>query len=228
MLKRRSAQPSAGFTLTELIVVIVIIAILAAIAFPSFNAIRRMGDRTKCTSNVRQIGAAIGGYSGDHDGYLPGPLWTWQTCWYDTEDFGTLATVLAPYLGLVPETEKKRADIFVCPSWQRGGPYRQDEQFIMNTMVLLDGQPVNPWGDADVLYSQGEPGANPNAVDRAKKLVALGDVNKTQTWAMQELDQQSTFTKVPSGIAKLPVHGDVRNALFFDFHVAPVPVKAAP
>ena len=227
-MKRRHSPRPAGFTLIELLVVIVIIAILAAIAIPAINAVRRVGDRTKCVSNLRQIGTAIGGHLGDHDGYLPGPLWTWQSCWYDEGDFGSMATTLAPYLSLVATSEKKRAEVFLCPSWQKGAPYRQDELFIMNTAVLVDGKPVNPWGDADVLYEQGDPSPDESAVDRAKKLVSLADVRLAQTWAMQELDQQSPFPKVPSGIAKSPVHGDVRNALFFDFHVAPVPVKAAP
>ena len=227
-MNRRPSPSPAGFTLTELLVVIVIIAILAAIALPAISSVRRMGDRTKCVSNLRQIGTGIGSYLGDHDGYLPGPLWTWQSCWYDEGDFGSLATVLTPYLGLVASSEKKRADVFLCPSWQKGAPYRQDELFIMNTEVMVDGKPVNPWGDADVLYAQGEPSPNEDAVDRAKKLVSLADVSLPQTWAMQELDQQGSFPKAPNGIAKSPVHGDVRNALFFDFHVAPVPVPAKP
>ncbi len=227
-MKRHPNRLAAGFTLTELLVVIVIIAVLAAIIMPAFGAIRRKGDQTKCLANLRQIGAAIGSYTGDHDGYLPGPLWTLQTCWYDEDDFGTLATVLAPYLGLIADSEKKRADVFVCPSWQKGGPYREDDLFIMNSAVLVDGQPINPWGDANVLDSQGEPSADPNAVDRAKKLLSLADANMAQTWAMQEVDMQSPFTKLPSGIAKAPVHRELRNALFFDFHVAPIPVKPQP
>lgn len=227
MHRRRSPRP-AGFTLTELLVVIVIIAILAAVAIPAISSVRRMGDRTKCVSNLRQIGTAIGGYIGDHDGYLPGPLWTWQSCWYDDGDFGSLATTLTPYLGLVATSEKKRADVFLCPSWQKGAPYRQDELFIMNTGVMVSEKPVNPWGDADVLYEQGEPSPDGDAVDRTKKLVSLADVSLPQTWAIQELDQQSPFPKVPSGIAKSPVHGEVRNTLFFDFHVEAVAVKPKP
>ena len=227
-MNRRPSQPPAGFTLTELLVVIAIIAVLAAIIMPAFGAIQRKGDQTKCLANLRQIGTAIGSYTGDHDGYLPGPLWTWQSCWYNAADFGTLATVLSPYLSLTLDSGKMRADIFLCPSWQKGGPYQQDELFIMNTAVLVDGKTVNPWGDADVLNSQGQPSADPNAVDRAKKLVSLADANMAQTWAMQDLDQQSPFPKVPGGIAKSPVHGDIRNALFFDFHVAAIPVKPNP
>jgi prepilin-type N-terminal cleavage/methylation domain-containing protein/prepilin-type processing-associated H-X9-DG protein len=223
-MNHRPARPSAGFTLTELLVVIVIIAVLAAIAIPAISAVRRSGERTKCVSNLRQIGSAIASYMGDRDAYLPGPLWTWQSCWYDDGDFGSLATTLAPYLGLVPEHEKKRAEVFLCPSWQKGAPYRNDELFIMNTAVLVDGQPLNPWGDADLVTDEEE--SSPAA--QAKKLISLADVSLAQTWAMQELDQQSPFPKMPSGIAPSPVHGEVRNTLFFDFHVESVAVKPKP
>jgi len=202
---------------------------MKAIAIPALNSVRRSGDRTKCVSNLRQIGTGIAAYTADRDGYLPGPLWTWQSCWYDSGDFGSLATVLAPYLGLVPEGDKKRADVFLCPSWQKGAPYRQDELFIVNTQVMVNGEPMNPWGDADVLYNQGgKPSPNDDAPDRARKLISLADVSLPQTWAIQDLDEQSPFPKGPTGIAKSPVHGDVRNALFFDFHVEAVPVKPKP
>lgn len=226
-MNRRTASPPPGFTLTELLVVIVVIAVLAAIAVPAIGSIRRTGDRTKCLAHLRQIGAAIGTYTGDHDGYLPGPLWTWQSCWYDDGDFGSLATALAPYLGLTPESEKKRADVFLCPSWQKGGPYRQDELFIMNTQVM-NGEAVNPWGDADLVSDEEEPAPDDGAAVRAMKLVSLADVSLPQTWAMQELDQQSSFPKVPGGIAPSPVHGAVRNTLFFDFHVESVAAKPKP
>lgn len=224
-MNRRPFRAVTGFTLTELLVVIAIIAVLAAILLPVFSGIRRSGDRTKCLANLRQIGAAIGSYTADHDGYLPGPLWTMQTCWYSEDDFGTMATVLAPYLGLVADSEKKVADVFVCPSWQKGGPYREDDLFVLNTAVMLDGNPVNPWGDADLDPDEGQPtpaGAIP------LKLASLADASPAQTWAMQELDSLSAFSNIPRGIAPKPVHGEIRNALFFDFHVAPIPVQPKP
>ena len=68
----------------------------------------------------------------------------------------------------------------------------------------------------------------PNAPDRAKKLVALTDAGLSKTWAIQELDLGSPFQKIPRGIAPKPVHGEIRNTLFFDFHVEGVAVKPKP
>src|SRR2546423_2095570 len=87
----RKSLPSqrAAFTLIELLVVIVIIAILAALLLPAFARKQVLTNRSKYASNLRQIGAAITAYFGKHDGYLPGPLWTWQSPWYQAGDYGS-------------------------------------------------------------------------------------------------------------------------------------------
>lgn len=61
----------SGFTLIELLVVIAIIAILAAILFPVFASVRESGRRTKCVSNLRQLGMVIRQYADDNKGNLP-------------------------------------------------------------------------------------------------------------------------------------------------------------
>lgn len=217
-----------AFTLLELLVVIAIIAIVCAILIPVTSIVRNIGDRTKCASNLRQVGGAIGGYLGDNDGLLPGPLWTWQSCWYDGGDTATLATALSQYLGLPSDSGRDRADVMLCPAWQRGAPYLQDESFIMNTEVMVDDAPVNPWGDADLLGEDGEPSPDANGADRPKKLVSITPRNGlASTWAMQDLDLLTPAKRVPHGIAPKPVHGDVRNALFMDFHVEPIPLAKA-
>jgi len=60
-------KPSHGFTLIELLVVVAIIAILAAILFPVFATAREKARQAKCTSNQRQIAAAILMYVQDHE-----------------------------------------------------------------------------------------------------------------------------------------------------------------
>lgn len=63
-----------AFTLTELLIVIVIIAILAALLFSVFGRITARSRTAECVSNLRQVGASILAYTGDHDGVLP-PAW---------------------------------------------------------------------------------------------------------------------------------------------------------
>jgi prepilin-type N-terminal cleavage/methylation domain-containing protein/prepilin-type processing-associated H-X9-DG protein len=67
-----------GFTLIELLVVIAIIAILAAILFPVFARAREKARQTTCSSNQRQLVAAVQMYAQDHEETLPGSSTIWS------------------------------------------------------------------------------------------------------------------------------------------------------
>ena len=236
-----------AMTLIELLVVIAIIAIFAGLLLPAFGKVLATLDRTKCAHNLRQVGAAIGSYVADNNGYLPGPIWVWQNPYYHSADYGVLGTVLAKYLGLtvLDDNQIDLAKVLVCPAWQRGFPYVEDEQWIMNSQVGpnpnawgVDPKGVNPWGNADVvLKNGGVQGVDPQGRDRPRPIASL-DVPASTTWAMQDYDQDSSRQPMNlphldddryAGIAPHPVHGNVRNNLYFDFHVearpAPIPPK---
>jgi len=66
-----------GFTLIELLVVIAIIAVLAAILFPVFARAREKARQSTCTSNQRQIAAAIQMYTQDHEEVMPSASNVW-------------------------------------------------------------------------------------------------------------------------------------------------------
>ena len=257
-MTRRSFLDRRAFTLLELLAVIIVIAILASLLIPAFSAVQRSADKTKCASNLRQVGAAIAAYVGEHDGYLPGPLWSWQEPYYCDADYGTLAAVLEKYLKLPsqpscgPRANKPRADVFVCPAWLRNHPYSTAagdpwQIYILNSQVNVTCgntvTPINPWGDALIVYqNSGTTSPDPYAGDKPRPVSALPDkdnddkVRSASTiWAIQDYDLDLTRAPTcprlstdpnysPQFIAPHPVHGNVRNTLFFDWHVEPVKV----
>ena len=259
-----------GVTLIELLVIVALIAILIGLLFPAVDRIQAVRDRAKCASNLRQVGAAISAYVAEHDGLLPGPLWTWQNPWYKSSDYGSLGTHLAKYLKLNVADDAQRVEALMCPAWQRGAPYSQDDhfiQFVVNTRVgetaaaqctaLRGGKKeercVNPWGDALVELKQSKhPEVAAPSGDKPLPLRALphtdldgNPISPATIWALQDYDQQSSQPCFSDGrnswvgstcpplpkdklfetVVPKPVHRDVRNTLFFDFHVEPI--KAA-
>lgn len=59
-----------GFTLIELLVTISIMATLMSMLLPSLNRAREMGQRTVCSSNIRQLTLAWYMYATDNDDHL--------------------------------------------------------------------------------------------------------------------------------------------------------------
>jgi prepilin-type N-terminal cleavage/methylation domain-containing protein/prepilin-type processing-associated H-X9-DG protein len=80
----------AGFTLTELLVVIVIIATLAALSFVGVNSIRQSAQLSACAANLRTWGIAIRGYSADNNG---------QVVWRNWASIGSADRYYESYLG---------------------------------------------------------------------------------------------------------------------------------
>jgi len=66
-----TGNQTSGFTVLELLVVIGIIAILTTLSFSGYKAIMGQATGAHCTSNLRQLGAAVNMYTADSYGYFP-------------------------------------------------------------------------------------------------------------------------------------------------------------
>lgn len=107
--RSRSMAPSRlnnrAFTLVEIMVTLAIVAVLAGVAMAGYSKWIRHAENAKCLTHMKGIGAALGTYTVDHEGWpqMPEDLgdkeeeeeWKW---WIKTmEPYGiTQATWLCP------------------------------------------------------------------------------------------------------------------------------------
>lgn len=76
--KRNPFSPTrsvAGFTLTELLVVILIIAVLAAFSLVGVRTFKQNAVAAGCVENLRTWGVAIHGYAAEHNGQVQWNNW---------------------------------------------------------------------------------------------------------------------------------------------------------
>lgn len=193
-----------AFSLVEMLVVMAILALLVALLIPSYSHVIRTGDRAKCASNLRQIGIAIQGYAGDHDGWLPGPTAAAQVASYTLHQITTapnhLVAFLFPYLDLPRPPPNGRAEVFECPAQKKMKQNESEATFyIHRTTVFEDGSQQRPFGHK-----------------------ASGGVVKIPNMKIQNVlrPAQTVSLLDTSGPPALPeVHGTTRNILFLDGHV---------
>jgi len=207
--RERSEQ---GFTLLEILATIALVATLAAMLVPGIAKLRESGLRTKCAGNLKQIGAGLLAYAGEHQGELPpGGIW-------DRE--------IAPYLGMDSPSVATQNKVLQCPR----DPFKRSSGYA-RSYVASAFNPADPSNQVGVFSRW----ANGAAVGSSIRLQALPRPSVTILVAElfnadnRQFEKAFAYLLAPgwvpgsSSVPKLPdgsfYHGKGQNYLFCDGHV---------
>lgn len=216
-----------GFTLVELLIIIGIIAILASILLPTLARAKKRAHQAVCMSNLKQIGVAIQLHADENDDYLPGPVKAGAQASYDLTSSHQLIWYIAEKIGAPPpQKQTKIAQVFVCPGFRKEAPFLSS---LVGRVCYLLNDDIDGERDADPtkrVYPFGYP-LPPLETTPLTTVAVSRYASPSQAFAIKDVDYGNLPDPAnpPNWAVDLPygaVHGSVRNALYFDWHVEAV------
>lgn len=215
----------SGFTLIEMLVVIAIIGILISLVSSALISVRQKAYNVACLSSLKQTATSIISFATDHQGHLPPNLHPYQSPYFNLDRRYLMhPSKLGPYLNApIPEKglwstdldKMKYAVKFQCPA-RALQPGDKRQMYLLNTQMKNSDGSITPiWGTG----SASRDSLNDSGGGHINSLRMEQVSNPSSTWLMADLDQEFPVGGIAPHSPKTPVHGNHRNAIYFDMHV---------